>query len=364
MSEFKILVFISLIFNADNHIRETLQQRLVSSPTLPARVVGSPDALNHARNHIATLHEKAKHRCHLLARKVVAVIKENLGTAFFEYDASLVRDGCFFAAVLLAKESGSTEEVESCLQAMQEMRWVFSKSDERTSTVQMMWHSRVQQMQATSMGPVASGSMVETVAGVAGAGDVLGFGRRPLGRSVTIPPLTIPTGASSSSSSAPSTSATGERSWPSATSSSRPHSGSTSSLYATSPIVSRTSSYGSLTQLTGSVPHAASAKDPMLALSSGMHGTQLGQGLSYDRPGEAYYQPYRYMPPSGGSSSQLSLPQQTDTPMLMLPSYPQLSYTDSVMQFTNAPMDTSTEHMLSPTDGDDETGVLHPPTHY
>ena len=336
-----------------------MQQRLVSSPTLPARVVGSPDTFGHVRNHIAALHEKAKTRCHSLARKVVAIIKENLGTPFFEYDASLVRDGCFFAAVLLAKESGTKEEVEVCLQAMQEMRWAFSKSDERTSTVQMMWHSRLQQMQATSMGPVASGSMPDAGGGITGSGDGLIFNRRPLGRSVTIPPLTIPTGASPSSSSAPSTSATGDRSWPSATSSSRPHSSSTS-LYATSPVVSRTSSYGSLTQLTGPVPHASSSKDPMLASSSGMSGAQLGQGLTFDRHAEdAYYQSFRYLPPPGEGSSQLSLAQQATAPMLVLPPYHQMPYQEGVMQYGSAPMDASTGHMLSPSDGDDETGVLH-----
>ncbi|KAH9997486.1 hypothetical protein BJV77DRAFT_941252 [Russula vinacea] len=81
-------------------------------------------------------------RCHEVVRRVVAIIRQHLGTPFFEYDASLVRDGCFFAGFLLAGEGGSDEDVQTCLQALREMRWAFSKGEEREKTVRMIWESR------------------------------------------------------------------------------------------------------------------------------------------------------------------------------------------------------------------------------
>ncbi|KAI0705833.1 hypothetical protein BC835DRAFT_1445328 [Cytidiella melzeri] len=349
------------IFECENVIRESLQKKLVSSPTPSARTMDTvADAPSNALGHLAVMHEQAKARCHAVARKVVAVIKQNLGTAFFQYDASLVRDGCFFAAFLLAKESGTSDEVEACLQAMQEMRWVFSKSEERIHTVRMVWESRMQQMQA-SIG--TSGAMTEPVGSVAAAGDELSFNRRPLGRSMTIPPLTIPSGVSSGSSSAPSTSATGEQSWPSTTSSSRPHSGS-ASLYATSPIESRTSSYSSLPQLASSMLHVSNSKDPMLASPSLVLGSHMPQELSFDRTDDAYYQSYRYLPPPGEGSSQMALVQQPAAPVLLMPSYHQMQpYPDSVMHFETASLGHSTEHhMLSADDGEDE--LVHRPSLY
>lgn len=53
-----------------------------------------------------------------------------------------MRDGCFFAGFLLAGEGGSDEDVQTCLQALREMRWAFSKGEEREKTVRMIWESR------------------------------------------------------------------------------------------------------------------------------------------------------------------------------------------------------------------------------
>ena len=76
-----------------------------------------------SREGLGRLHEKAKSRCVSVVREVVKIIQHNLGTSFFQYDASLVRDGCFFAAFLLAGETGSGSDVQACLQALNEMRW-------------------------------------------------------------------------------------------------------------------------------------------------------------------------------------------------------------------------------------------------
>jgi hypothetical protein len=325
-----------------------LQQKLILNPSLSTG--STSDDLSQSRNHIARLHEKAKARCHAVARKVVSIIKRNLGTAFFQYDASLVRDGCFFAAFLLAKESGTNEEVEVCMQAMREMRWVFSKAEERVETVKMIWQTRLQQIQV--MGPVLSGTMSAPAGTVANNGDNMTYNRQPLVRSVTIPPLTIPSGVSSGSSSGHSASATGDRSWPPTTSSSRPPTGTTS-LYNTSPVASRTSSYVNLPQITGMMPHASSSKDHLLASSNVILGPPMSQGLSFDRADETYFQPFRYISPPGEGSSHSPL-----APML-LPPYHDVAYQDGVMQYGTAPLDPATEHMLSPVDGNDDNSVIH-----
>ncbi|THG99635.1 hypothetical protein EW026_g2735 [Hermanssonia centrifuga] len=122
------------IFECHNVVREALKQRLVSQPPHDTYHADGDTALTRKYERILRLHDKAKLRCQSVVRDVVAIIQRNLGTSFFQYDASLVRDGCFFAAFLLAGETGSSEDVEACLQALNEMRWVFSKSEERMHT--------------------------------------------------------------------------------------------------------------------------------------------------------------------------------------------------------------------------------------
>ena len=68
---------------------------------------------------------------------------------FFEWDASLVRDGMYYAAMLHAKGGGSDEDIALCIQALnvsvslrdiycgllirQEMRWAQAKAWERSA---------------------------------------------------------------------------------------------------------------------------------------------------------------------------------------------------------------------------------------
>lgn len=92
--------------------------------------------------HISQLHAHADDRCQRYAHLVVQIVHRLLASGAFEFDASLCRDGCFYAGVLLAGESGTEEEVKTCLQALREMRWAFSKSDERLHTLKMVWDRR------------------------------------------------------------------------------------------------------------------------------------------------------------------------------------------------------------------------------
>jgi hypothetical protein len=61
-----------------------------------------------------------------------------------------MRDGCFFAAFLLASDDSGTylgtedeltSDIEICLRALRAMRWGFSKSEEREHTVWMVWEA-------------------------------------------------------------------------------------------------------------------------------------------------------------------------------------------------------------------------------
>ncbi|KLO05903.1 hypothetical protein SCHPADRAFT_910706 [Schizopora paradoxa] len=146
-----------LIFECYNVIREALKQRIVSSspdntPTIlpDGRVTRQSSRLGQAMK----LHAIADSKCRDVARLVVSLIQRHIGSGsmLFELDASLVRDGVFYAGVLLAGETGTEEEVKTCLHALREMRWAFSKSEEREQTIKMVWETR-------SMGGVSSASV-------------------------------------------------------------------------------------------------------------------------------------------------------------------------------------------------------------
>lgn len=60
----------------------------------------------------------AKSKCEVKTRQIVDLVKMYVGTRFFEWDASLVRDGTYYAAMWLAKQGGSSEDVAVCIQAL------------------------------------------------------------------------------------------------------------------------------------------------------------------------------------------------------------------------------------------------------
>ncbi|KAI0313076.1 hypothetical protein OF83DRAFT_1066098, partial [Amylostereum chailletii] len=126
------------IFECHNVILEALKQRVVvhSSHDREGSVPGTP------RDPTAGLLRAAESRCHDAVKRVVAIIRQHLATPFFEYDSTLARDGCFFAGYLLAGEIGTEEEVQVCLQALRQMRWAFSKNEEREKTILMVWEAR------------------------------------------------------------------------------------------------------------------------------------------------------------------------------------------------------------------------------
>lgn len=91
------------------------------------------------RHQIGQLYAIADNKCQHFGRLVIVILHRQSGTSFFKYDASLVRDGCFYTGLLLANETGSDEDVTACLSALRDMRWGFSKSAEREHSLSMIW---------------------------------------------------------------------------------------------------------------------------------------------------------------------------------------------------------------------------------
>ncbi|KAF8509550.1 hypothetical protein JB92DRAFT_3083744 [Gautieria morchelliformis] len=131
------------IFECHNVIREFLKQRLVSaSGESDGPNIVDADSQQVTLNSLIHLHMIAESKCQDVAQHVVSLVQRHLGTSFFEYDASLVRDGCFFAGYMLAGEDGTDDQANTCLKALSEMRWAFSKSEERIQTLKLIWEAR------------------------------------------------------------------------------------------------------------------------------------------------------------------------------------------------------------------------------
>lgn len=117
-------MFTRLFTRLDNVIREFLKERLVSASGdgNGPKIIDSEDQ-EATFNTLVHLHTIAESKCQDIIQHVVFLVRRHLGTSFFEYDASLVRDGCFFAGYMLAGEDGTDEQMDTCLRALSEMRW-------------------------------------------------------------------------------------------------------------------------------------------------------------------------------------------------------------------------------------------------
>ncbi len=326
-------------------VREALKQRLVSQPPHDTYHADGDTALTRKYERILRLHDKAKLRCQSVVRDVVAIIQRNLGTSFFQYDASLVRDGCFFAAFLLAGETGSSEDVEACLQALNEMRWVFSKSEERMHTVRMVWQSRMQQTR--SLGRTHSSSpMRDSHPNL--PGQDMPYQRRYPSRAVTIPPLTIPDSSMLRTSSAPNTACTQDHGWSSSisTGSSQTNSQTRSNSLRGSPMMNETPPYLDSPQVTA-VPDPSTSKNSLINPPSVLLSSTVPS--AFDRPmdtdGGYYYHHYGHNV-SGSSSQSGSHPGPSNVSgSLSLPSYHpsyldhhSMGYSNSSISHTSGPL--------------------------
>ncbi|TBU32375.1 hypothetical protein BD309DRAFT_879221 [Dichomitus squalens] len=230
------------LFESHNVIREALKQRLVALPVQETSFLpeGHPSGRSRKSDTIFRLHMKANTKCHTVVRHVVTILRRNLGSPFFQYDAALVRDGCFFAGFLLAGENGTRDDVEVCLAALSEMKWAFSKNDERQRTVRLVWDARASQTRGQSSRNFSSSPSDDTIRG---PGTFEGsYARRSLIRPTSVPPLSLSaTTMGYDSPTAPNTACTPDGRWPSAASGS----GSESERYhpsSRSPSIPSTSS--------------------------------------------------------------------------------------------------------------------------
>lgn len=106
-----------------------------------------------------SLHLSAIRQCQKFLPRVTEVLQRHLKVPsnFFAYDAGLIRDGCFFAGLLLAQsdkfdaerdmmgwDADWEEGVTACLQALGEVRWVYSQSHEREKALRAEWNARIE----------------------------------------------------------------------------------------------------------------------------------------------------------------------------------------------------------------------------
>lgn len=147
------------MFEAHNICREMLAHRLEHHITLPKpesflsdlsmRDTQSESSAN--RKVIEQLHEIAKAKCKDLTGQILEIIRKHVGSTFFRFDASLVRDGTYYTAMMLANEDGTEEDVAICLQALSEMRWGFAKTAERSAKLRAAWNCRSSEISGASV---------------------------------------------------------------------------------------------------------------------------------------------------------------------------------------------------------------------
>ncbi|CCA70017.1 hypothetical protein PIIN_03957 [Serendipita indica DSM 11827] len=134
------------LFECYNVIQEKIRDRLDAVRAAQITEEGeNPDSPGTVESLVRDLNKYlaiAESKCYDLLDHVVVLIRRHLGSSFFAYDASLVRDGCFFAGHTLAMMPGRDEDVKACLQALSEMRWAFSKGYERSQAIKLAWRSR------------------------------------------------------------------------------------------------------------------------------------------------------------------------------------------------------------------------------
>ncbi|TFY59031.1 hypothetical protein EVJ58_g6036 [Rhodofomes roseus] len=287
------------IFECLNVVREALKQRLVARPSPEAPFL--PDAQTSGRTRdfeaITRLYAKAGAKCQTTVRYIVQILRRNLGTHFFQFDSAFIRDGCFFAGFLLAGEGGSMEDIETCLQALREMRWTFSKCEEREQTVRMIWESKMPQGRTRSFtnSPHDDGLRLLTAEHP--------YARRPLARPISVPPLSLSlsTVALAGPASAPST-ACSSGSWPAGT----PPSSAGTGMYEGSASSDRASPTSPFSH---HVPDGLSLDTAFHHKASLVNHSPLTfEGASHARGGDAgfdnvfYWQAY----PSYGASGEIS----------------------------------------------------------
>ncbi|RXK40132.1 hypothetical protein M231_02589 [Tremella mesenterica] len=127
------------LFEAQNVIRTSLEKRLEGIVSQTGAYISDPDSTNGEVTNLRHLLDISKSKCEVQTRQTMDIIKRHVGTSFFEWDASLVRDGTYYTAMLLAKMRDTDEDIVICLRALNELRWAHAKSFERSADLRREW---------------------------------------------------------------------------------------------------------------------------------------------------------------------------------------------------------------------------------
>ncbi|WRT66252.1 uncharacterized protein IL334_003205 [Kwoniella shivajii] len=136
------------LFEAQNVIRKNLEDRIekLSKAQTTAFITESnpstPEAMHNDLLHAQHLLDISKDKCEVQTRQIMEIVRRHVGTRFFEWDASLVRDGTYYAAMLLAQAGGSDEDIQICIRALNELRWAHAKAWERSADLRKEWQDR------------------------------------------------------------------------------------------------------------------------------------------------------------------------------------------------------------------------------
>ncbi|KAL4065387.1 hypothetical protein V8B97DRAFT_1868574 [Scleroderma yunnanense] len=150
------------IFQCLNVIREALKHRVevqTSSSSHNGRVTPSNRAV------AVNLHAYAVRRCRVFLPRVIDILKRHLAfssSGFFAHDTGLIRDGCFFAGMLLTQsdlegdagvdikcsdgtrwDTDLEEGVDVCLRALGQISWVYANSHEQIKSLRAHWEARI-----------------------------------------------------------------------------------------------------------------------------------------------------------------------------------------------------------------------------
>ncbi|WVW83759.1 hypothetical protein I302_105780 [Kwoniella bestiolae CBS 10118] len=136
------------LFEAQNVIRNNLEDRIskLAQAQTTAFITESnpstPEAMHNDLVNAQHLLDISKSKCEVQTRQIMEIVRRHVGTRFFEWDASLVRDGTYYTAMLLARSGGSDEDIQICIRALNELRWAHAKAWERSIDLRKEWQER------------------------------------------------------------------------------------------------------------------------------------------------------------------------------------------------------------------------------
>ncbi|KAG8976034.1 hypothetical protein FRC05_004665 [Tulasnella sp. 425] len=131
-------------FNSRDSARQSMNGSTLGGATLTGGMdLAYTDFTAEARlRELMALHDMAKSRCSDRVARVLGILRHHTDSSFFELDAGLVEPGIVFAAEHFASNPESLEEFNYCIDALQKMRWAFSKGESQVERLNALWDSK------------------------------------------------------------------------------------------------------------------------------------------------------------------------------------------------------------------------------